>query len=316
MLTYNGSDLRLVSPSSDFATASTMHAIRNNATDDVVLRSTNGGVTWDVTSADPFDDSAEDDEAISGSAISQRSANTLVAGGNKGTIAITTDGGSTWTNIDPDPRSSGRVDELDFISGTTVYVVTLENTRGVFTPLLTTDGGATFAEIGDPGNAWGKGGSITYRNETFDGTMGKALVIIKGATSNGIWRYDADAASPKWTKVQSGGNWSSGFSVGAPGIGDGRLLILYDSVREADRPHLLPVHHDHQFRLGCDIAEHGGSGQPRRSGHSPRFQRPHATGHRRQRRAGSGLHPHQRVPEWDKPEESGRRRHSADQPGR
>ena len=227
---YDDSDLRLVSPSSDFATASTMHAIRNNATDDVVLRSTNGGVTWDVTSADPFDDSAEDNEAISGSAISQRSANTLVAGGTKGTIAITTDGGSTWTNIDPDPRSSGRVDELDFISGTTVYVVTLENTRGVFTPLLTTDGGATFAEIGDPGNAWGKDGSITYRNETFDGTMGKALVIIKGATSNGIWRYDADAASPKWTKVQSGGNWSSGFSVGAPGIGDGRLLILYDGA--------------------------------------------------------------------------------------
>jgi hypothetical protein len=232
VLTYNGSDLRLVSPSSDFATASTMHAIRNNATDDVVLRSTNGGVSWDVTSADPFDDSDEDNEAISGSAISQRSANTLVAGGNKGTIAITTDGGSTWTNIDPDPRSSGRVDELDFISGTMVYVVTLENTRGVYTPLLTTDGGATFAEIGDPGNAWGKDGSITYRNETFDGTTGMALVIISGATSNGIWRYDADAASPKWTKVQSGGNWSSGFSVGAPGIGDGRLLILYNSAEQ------------------------------------------------------------------------------------
>ena len=94
-------------------------------------------------------------------------------------------------------------------------MVTLENARGVYTPLLTTDGGATFAEIGDAGDAWGKGGKITYRNETFDGTTGMAMVIISGASSNGIWRYDADAASPKWSKVQSGGNWSSGFSVGA-----------------------------------------------------------------------------------------------------
>ena len=231
VLTYNGSKLRLVSPSSDFATASTMHAVDNNAIDEVVLRSTNGGRSWAETSDDPFEDSDKDNEKINGSAISQRSANTLVAGGDKGTIAITTDGGSTWTNIDPDPRSSGPVDEIDFISGTTVYVVTLENTRGVFTPLLTTDGGATFAEIGDAGNAWGKGGSITFRAETFDGTMGKALVIIRGATSNGIWRYDADAASPKWSKVQSGSNWVSGFSVGAPGIGDGRLLILYDGAQ-------------------------------------------------------------------------------------
>ena len=143
--------------------------------------------------------------------------------------------------------------------------------------------------------------------------MGKALVIIKGATSNGIWRYDADAASPKWTKVQSGSNWSSGFSVGAPGIGDGRLLILYDGAA-ADRPHLLPVHHDHQSDWDAISLSMEAPPSTRRSGHSPRFQRPHATGHRR--RAGSGLHPHQRVPEWDKPEESGRRRHSADQPGR
>ena len=61
---YDGSDLRLVSPSSDFATASTMHAFRNNSDEDVVLRSTNGGVSWDETSAEPFDDSAEDDEKI------------------------------------------------------------------------------------------------------------------------------------------------------------------------------------------------------------------------------------------------------------
>ena len=230
VLRYDGSDLSLVSPSSDFATANTMYAYLSGEDKDPVLKSTNGGRSWDETSADPFDDSDEDDEKIK--TISQRSANTLVAAGTKGTIAITTDGGSSWSNIDPDSRSSGTVDELDFISGTMVYVVTLRNTRGVYTPLLTTDSGATFAEIGDAGNAWGKGGKITYRNETFDGTTGKALVIISGATSNGIWRYDADAASPKWSKVQSGGNWSSGFSVGASGIGDGRLLILYNSDTE------------------------------------------------------------------------------------
>ena len=226
VLRYDGSDLSLVSPSSDFATAATMYAVLAGADKDPVLKSTNGGVSWDETSADPFDDSDEDDELIKN--MSQRSANTLVAGGTKGTIAITTDGGSTWTNIDPDSRSNGPVDEIDFISGTTVYVVTLENARSVYTPLLTTDGGATFAEIGDAGNAWGKGGKITYRNESFDGTTGKALVIINGASSNGIWRYDADAASPKWSKVQSGSNWSSGFSVGASGIGDGRAA---DPVR-------------------------------------------------------------------------------------
>ncbi len=228
VLRYDGSDLVMVSPSRDFDTANTMYAYLSGADKDPVLQSTNGGRSWDETSADPFDDSDEDDEKIK--TISQRSANTLVAAGNKGTIAITTDGGSSWTNIDPDPRSSGTVDELDFISGTMVYVVTLENTRGVWTPLLTTDSGATFAEIGDAGNAWGKNGKITFRNETFDGTTGMALVIISGATSNGIWRYDADAASPKWSKALSGNNWSSGFSVGASGIGDGRLLILYDSA--------------------------------------------------------------------------------------
>jgi hypothetical protein len=248
VLRYDGSDLVLVSPSSDFATANTMYAYLSGADKDPVLQSTNGGRSWDETSADPFDDSDEDDEKIR--TISQRSANTLVAAGTKGTIAITTDGGSTWTNIDPDPRSSGTVDELDFISGTTVFVVTLENTRGVYTPLLTTDGGATFTEIGDARGAWGKGGKITYRNETFDGTTGKALVIISGATSNGIWRYDADAASPKWSKVQSGGNWSSGFSVGASGIGDGRLLILYD--KDPDDPQIVRTYYPYTMTTSSD----------------------------------------------------------------
>ena len=84
-----------------------------------MLKSTNGGRSLgrDLRS-DPFDDSDEDNELIKN--MSQRSANTLVAGGTKGTIAMTTDGGSTWTNIDPDSRSNGPVDELDFISGTTV----------------------------------------------------------------------------------------------------------------------------------------------------------------------------------------------------
>ena len=248
VLRYDGSDLVLVSPSSDFATANTMYAYLSGADKDPVLQSTNGGRSWDETSADPFDDSDEDDEKIR--TISQRSANTLVAAGTKGTIAITTDGGSTWTNIDPDPRSSGTVDELDFISGTMVYVVTLENTRGVYTPLLTTDSGATFAEIGDAGNAWGKNGKITYRNETFDGTTGKALVIISGATSNGIWRYDADAASPKWSKALSGNTWDSGFSVGAPGIGDGRLLILYD--KDPDDPQIVRTYYPYTMTTSSD----------------------------------------------------------------
>ena len=231
VLRYGKTDLALASPSSDFATASTMYAYLKDTVEDPVLKSTNGGRTWDEVGSEPFDDSDEDNEKIT--AISQRSANTLVAAGDKGTIAITTDGGSNWTNIDPDPRSSETVDELDFISGTTVYVVTLENTRGVFTPLLTTDGGATFTEIGDAGNAWGKGSDvrISYRNETFNGTTGKALAIVKGANSNGVFRYDADSASPKWSKVLSGNAWASGFSVGASGIGDGRLLVLYDGAK-------------------------------------------------------------------------------------
>ena len=91
VLRYDGSDLALVSPSSDFATASTMYAYLSNEDEDPVLQSTNGGRTWDEVGSEPFGDSVEDNEKIK--TISQRSANTLVVGGTKGTIAITTDGG-------------------------------------------------------------------------------------------------------------------------------------------------------------------------------------------------------------------------------
>ena len=229
VLRYDDDDLSLIDPSSDFATTGVVYARRSTATTDNILKSTDGGKIWDNTSGDPFESSPDTNElAVASSA---RSASVVYIGSDKGHVSSTTDGGATWTLLSKDFGDG--IDEFDFKSET-VFFVTAQDTDNVRKVWLTTDGGATFTEIGSASGAWGSGnpstGAFSTTVTAYDATKGGViLVTVEGASTDDVWRYDTTAASPKWVDGGTDTKWDSVLFTSAAGIGDGYLMTLWNN---------------------------------------------------------------------------------------
>ncbi|MEK7216848.1 MAG: hypothetical protein AAB289_14780, partial [Chloroflexota bacterium] len=230
VLRYDGVDLTLPAAfASDFPTAGTAYVSRNASTTDSVLKTTDGGRTWDKTGADPFANGPETTELIK--TASSRSALIHVFGGDKGHVSITEDGGGSWRVLDKD--FGGRIDEFDFIgAGVAMFIVSALGDDSVMRLWLTSDSGATFTEIGNAALAWGSGdtANFTTLTGTFDGTKGILLVLTDGASTDDLWRYDAGAATPAWVDGGTDTKWRTATIISAPGIGDGRALFLWNST--------------------------------------------------------------------------------------
>ncbi|MSQ26908.1 MAG: hypothetical protein EXR51_02050 [Dehalococcoidia bacterium] len=230
VLRFDGTDLTL--PSSfpgDWATAGTAYIHRTLSTVDPVLKTTDGGRTWDKTSADPFANGPETTELIK--TASSRSALAHVFGGDKGHVSITEDGGVSWRVLAKD--FGGQIDEFDFIgSGVAMFIVTAMGDDTIMRLWLTSDSGVTFTEIGNGALAWGGGttADFTTLTGTFDGTKGVLLVGTNGASNDDLWRFDAGAATPVWVDGGTDTKWKTLTLTKTPGVGDGQELFMLTSA--------------------------------------------------------------------------------------
>jgi len=227
VLRTSRTDVNTIFPS-DFATLQSAYIRFSTLTSgDKVLRSTNGGMTWDeVDKPDPFEDGPETNELLVAS--SARSATTIFIGGDKGHVAMTTDSGATWTILAKDFGED--IDEFDFKDNTTFFV-TGEHTDATNKVWLTRDGGATFTQVGDA--PWGSGdGAMTLdaRNYSATTNTGWLLMSTSGATStDDVYRMNVGTATT-WTNLDIGVAWDSMQTTGASGVGDGVLMNLYDDA--------------------------------------------------------------------------------------
>jgi photosystem II stability/assembly factor-like uncharacterized protein len=141
-----------------FATDSTAIAVgmhTGSATQDLIVRSTDGGQTWkDIASGIPFPLYA----------VAFGSSTTGVAVGGVGTVLRTTDGGATWAHVSS--GTSATLDRVTFLSPTTAYAVGASGTV-----LRSVDGGLT----------WSKQNSgTTAFLQSLAGANATSLVVVGG----------------------------------------------------------------------------------------------------------------------------------------
>lgn len=227
---YDSTDLNVVGFSSDFPTLGIGYIYRAAATTDVIIKTTDGGNTWDTAASDPFENSPETNELVGTS--SQRTGTTVFLGGSKGHVSSTTDGGGTWTLLAKD--FGDRIDEFDFSDATTYFTTALD-TDTTLKIWQTRDGGATFTQVGN--TPWGTGdGTITtvitgYKAADNTGTIHAST---SGATTtDDLWRLkigDATFSEFESTDVA----WSSFLSTttGVSGVGDGQMILLWDATAD------------------------------------------------------------------------------------
>lgn len=143
-----------------------------------ILKSTDGGMSFRPLSEDP---PFEDEDR---SASSFRSATTFYVGTDEGNIYYTTDGGGSWQQLESNVDFDGRIDEFDFVTGTTTFIVTAlhQNNMGLF---LTKDGGATFTEV-PGGTPWADGDITITVNQVGYTAAGAGTLFVDTAVD--MWR--------------------------------------------------------------------------------------------------------------------------------
>lgn len=214
---------------SDFGTTGTAWGRFTGLTSDNVLRSTDGGRTWDNTSSDPFENGPENNETpVQASA---RSATTFYVGGDKGHVAVTTDGGNSWTILAKDFGED--IDEFDFTSDATTFFVTGEDSDSINKVWVTRDSGATFTQVGDA--PWGTGdGAITTNITAYKPADNSGYVLVTtGAGTSNTDVYRIKIGDSTWTDMDIDNiAWTSMLMTSAPGIGDGFMTVLWDNAAD------------------------------------------------------------------------------------
>ena len=101
MLRYRSTNPKVkLSLPPDFVTTGVVYVYLTDEVTDDVLKSTNGGMSFDKTASSPFEASPEANEKAKQHAA--KSASTLYLGGDKGHVAVTIDGGNSWTLLAKD----------------------------------------------------------------------------------------------------------------------------------------------------------------------------------------------------------------------
>ena len=215
----------------DMATTGKAFARFNSTgtTTDKVLVTTNSGMTWDDAAApDPFANGPVANENLS--AWSPRSASLVYYGGDKGHVAVTTDGAASWTVLAKDFGED--IDELDFTSDPAVFFVTGEDTDTTNKVWMTKDSGGTFTQVGAA--PWGTGdGAINLDITGYNATTntGYLLVMTSGATSTDeVYRLKMPDGA--WEDLDLDVSWTDSNVFATPGVGDGVILVLYQNTAD------------------------------------------------------------------------------------
>ena len=198
------------------------------ATFNKVLVTSDGGFTWrDAPAPDPFAGGPDANELAVAESV--RSGLHAYIGGDKGHVAVTTDGGAIWTIL---ARDFGQdVDEFDFTSDPLVFFVTAEDNDNTNKVWLTRNGGATFTQVG--ANPWGSGdGGITLETGGYSAATdsGWLLLMTNGDSSTDeVYRLQMPAGD--WEDLDLDVVWTDILTFATPGVGDGRALVLSSATR-------------------------------------------------------------------------------------
>ena len=183
-----------------------------------ILKSIDGGMTYHALAFDP----AEDEQIT---ATLFRTGSSVYLGTDNSNIYYTSDAGGSWTKVESSMHFDGRIDEFDFVTGTTTWILTAlhQNTKRLW---LTKDNGATFTEV--PGGApWGDGDITITVSQVGYSDLGAGTLFVDTAAD--MWRMTKGANT--WTELNLNRDISSFMST-IPLSGtasDGREYFLWDN---------------------------------------------------------------------------------------
>lgn len=202
-----------------FATHGTVYLRRAIAGDTPILKSTDGGESFNTSGL-----TSPDANTII-TTLSCSSATQCWAGMADGKIFITTNGASSWdAGRDIGDNVRGFLRSPGFATDNTIFAEV--DSSGSTSIMMSTDGGATWTMVGSGSGAWGSGvgtGSLVISpNFATD----KAMFYRPNSPTNAneLWRIKV-GTDTQWVKMGSGtSEWSTIRVTAAPGVGDGLLF--------------------------------------------------------------------------------------------
>lgn len=206
-----------------FLNSGVVYLRRTAAGDKSLLLSTDDGETFKDTPATP-----NDDEVLV--TVASRTSSVAYVATDEGKIIRTKDRGVSWEEL-PFNVTGRRVNSLVFVTDTDFFVTALaeDNTLRVW---HTTDTGATWEMLADA--PWGVGdGDMTLVVGTYSATTrkGGVALITNGSTitTKDFFRLNIGTDS-SWQKMDTAKEWTSLLSVTTAGLGDGKMLTLWQKT--------------------------------------------------------------------------------------
>ncbi len=223
-------------------TTAVVYARRFGVTTEQALKSTNSGLSFAPTAANPGPNPVRSLAAIS--------ATLLFAGSETGRVFRSADGGVTWTesttdlgdavfDLDPGPDFAFNPSAVAPAPTTTgAFFATAQATASGMEVFVSNDAGVTFTKVGSSAGAWGPGASSLNLSVLGTAAAGYTLFVRpRGATNNDIFRATLDLAAPAaalWQPLGAPPNvkGAAGFNSMfvstslSSGIGEGVVMYL------------------------------------------------------------------------------------------
>ena len=127
------------------------YLLRGGQSEQQVLRSTNGGNNFDLTDSDPSDDGFIHSMKVV-------SSSTVFVGSSEGHVIRTSDGGFTWDMSSTDMGNNVMDIAIspEFATDNTL-LVSVRSTADNYEVWMSSDGGATFTQVGSSSGPWDSG---------------------------------------------------------------------------------------------------------------------------------------------------------------
>jgi hypothetical protein len=188
------------------------YLLRGGQSEQQVLRSTNGGNNFALTDSDPSDDGYIHTMKVV-------SSSTVFVGSSEGHVIRTSDGGFTWDMSSTDMGNNVMDIAIspEFATDNTL-LVSVRSTADNYEVWMSSDGGATFTQVGSSSGPWDSGstnGRDAWGDVEFSPLYPTDMTVYfapdKGASDDDIFRKDLSSTS-NWGEV--GGSLAS--SPGEP----------------------------------------------------------------------------------------------------
>ncbi len=188
------------------------YLLRGGQSEQQVLRSTNGGNNFDLTDSDPSDEGFIHSMKVV-------SSSTVFVGSSEGYVIRTSDGGFTWdmSSTDMGNNVMDIAVSPEFATDNTL-LVSVRSTADNYEVWMSSDGGATFTQVGSSSGPWDSGstnGRDAWGDVEFSPLYPTDMTVYfapdDGASDDDIFRKDLSSTS-NWGEVGGG----LGSSPGEP----------------------------------------------------------------------------------------------------